>query len=143
MTSKAKKRFVFEMSGDCELYLAYFVEDGLDEGCLRVPLSTLVTVFVVKIMEKMDEAGLPNVRIYLKPETFDDNRSTAVIMKKACLEGATILTSGDLCRDKLVSSCVLPAILFPTHQLCVTGICSGESGDSKSDRILSIKVTYF
>lgn len=127
MTSKAKKRFVFEMTGECELYLAYFVDESLDEGFLKVPLSTLVTIFVVKIMERMDGAALPNVRLYLKPETLNDNGSTAVTVNKSCLESATILASGDPCWNKLVSSCILPAILFQTQQLCVTGICSGKS----------------
>ena len=128
MTSRSKKRFVFEIEGDCELYLGYFADDSLNGGCIKVPLSTFVTVFVVRIMERMDGSVLPNVRIFLKPEVFTDNGSTAVSLGKSCLEGATILTSGDLCREKLVSCCVLPAILFPAQQLCVTGICSGEPG---------------
>ena len=127
MTSKAKKkRFVFEMAGDCELYLAYFADNCLNQGCIEVPLSTLMTVFVIRIMERMDGAVLPNVRIYLKPEILIDNCSTAISLSKSCLEGATILSSNDFIQDKLVSSCVLPAILFPAQQLCVTGLCSGK-----------------
>jgi hypothetical protein len=127
MQEMSKKRFNFDAIGESELYLTYFAEEeDLDERCLRVPLSTLITIFVVNIAEKLDNEPLPKVKIFLKPETSLENLGVSVSINRNFLKNILVLDSSNFQSHILINSCVLPAILIPDYQLCVTGLCSGK-----------------
>jgi hypothetical protein len=119
-----KNKVTGEPLPECDLYLSYLVED---EDSVEVPLATLVTVFVVKVAEKIDNANLPRVRVYLKPGRGSEGPS--VFLKRSSLSNCSILKANDTSGNDVIGSCVLPAIHVPELSLCVTGLCSGALND--------------
>ena len=123
-----KKKFHFQIGGASELYLPYFVEknNSIDDNqTIKVPIQNLITIFVIKMAEKMDNESLSNVKIYFKPEPFPEKEGIAISLNRNCLSELSIIAEGENVNNVLIDSCVLPAIYIPEINLCVSGLCSG------------------
>jgi hypothetical protein len=110
-----------ESFNNTELYLTYYpVGDDDDKDVIRVPLLTLVTVFVVKV------AGIrnSNVKIVFKATTRDKDKDDVTFCLKRDEEFN--FSGDDDSKNDLVDSCILPALYVPAYRLCVTGLCSGK-----------------
>ena len=110
-----------ESFNNTELYLTYYpTEDDDSRDVIRVPLLTLVTVFVVKVAGN----GNSNVKIFFKPAVHDKDKDVVTFCLKRDEE---FNFSDDMeSHNDLVDSCILPAIHVPAYRLGVTGLCSGK-----------------
>jgi hypothetical protein len=123
-----------EPNPESELYLAYYPDEiSNTEESLKVPLSTLVTIFVIKFAENFDKERKSEVKVILKPERSAKEDITFTL-KRDCLDFYSILSEerDEVKKSKsdLVNSCVLPAIYVPAYRLCITGLCSGKEEES-------------
>ena len=86
-----------------ELYLAYYPnKTSNDEDCLSVPLSTLITLYIVKFMENCGE-GQSSLKVFLKSVESSDNKDDfAFSLKRAAIENYNFLTKDDQSSNDLV-----------------------------------------